>query len=65
MLKDSTNFCKVCFESVVSTEWRPSSGFDPDMREFNCPKCKKKFYKVIRGSHRREERLSTLESYRA
>ncbi len=55
-LKQSSSNCLECMANVVSTEWRPPEGLDPNMREFICEneKCGHKFYKLIPASHKRE-----------
>jgi len=40
--------CPVCREMAEPTAWRPDSGYDPYMREFQCPRCRKVFYYAAR-----------------
>ncbi len=60
MLRDSfeeepmaTATCPKCeiewhLDPVPATDWVPPDGLDPRLREFDCPRCKEKFYKRVR-----------------
>lgn len=50
--------CPKCRSSGVMTEWRPSKGIDPGMREYKCPGCKKVFY----ASRHRPQKVQEVKS---
>ncbi len=41
--------CPKCLETMNITDWRPDKGFDAELREFECPRCKEFIYRIPRG----------------
>lgn len=59
--------CDRCWSPADPTEWLPGPGLDPKMVEFQCSKCRFKFFLVIENDHYRKvvgKRLLDLKSKR-
>lgn len=48
--------CNRCIGIPVLTEWSGAPGYDPDLREYNCPRCGWRTYIVRRGSSKADIR---------
>lgn len=60
-IREEKIYCKDCKGYHTSTSWRPTRGFNPDMREFKCynmitGKAKSILYIVVEGSASAEAR---------
>ncbi len=43
------------FTSMKLTDWKPVPGLDPRLREFRCPRCDTRIYKIPRGFESAQE----------
>lgn len=43
-----TRPCLECKTEAEPTEWKPTPGLDPCMRQFECPNCHRKFFLIIK-----------------
>lgn len=39
--------CRNCSTLGDPTSWRPIPGFDPAMRQFRCPCCRKEWFQIL------------------
>jgi len=47
--------CPDCENSMAITDWKPSPGLEPKLRQFKCPKCGETVYKISRGFEAQQE----------
>ncbi len=55
--KTHTTTCLRCSNKLVSSDWRPEEGLDPNLREFPCETCKVKHYKPVHNSAGNEKQI--------